>query len=64
MVVERTAEVERVNSDAAIGAFVIEHYDRLLRLARVVCRDASDASDAVQAGLELAWRPFALAKPA
>lgn len=33
-----------------------EHYDRLLRLAWLVCRDAVDAADAVQAGLELAWR--------
>ena len=45
-------------SDAAIGlgAFVDEHYDRLLRLAWLVCRDGSDAGDAVQVGLEQAWR--------
>jgi RNA polymerase sigma-70 factor, ECF subfamily len=54
--VERTAEVERTQSDAAIAAFVAEHYDRLLRLARLVCRDTSDAADAVQIGLEQAWR--------
>jgi RNA polymerase sigma-70 factor, ECF subfamily len=54
--VERTAEVDRAQSDAAIAAFVREHYDRLLRLARLVCRDTSDAADAVQVGLEQAWR--------
>jgi RNA polymerase sigma-70 factor (ECF subfamily) len=45
-------------SDAAIGlgAFVNEHYDRLLRLAWLVCRDGTDAGDAVQVGLEQAWR--------
>lgn len=44
--------------DVAIGleAFVAEHYDRLLRLAWLVCRDGSDAGDAVQVGLEQAWR--------
>jgi RNA polymerase sigma-70 factor (ECF subfamily) len=42
--------------DAGLEAFVVEHYDRLLRLARLVCHDATDATDAVQAGLEQAWR--------
>jgi RNA polymerase sigma-70 factor (ECF subfamily) len=54
--VERTAGFEQAQSDAAIAAFVTEHYDRLLRLARLVCRDAGDAADAVQVGLEQAWR--------
>ena len=49
-------EGERGQSDAAIAAYVAEHYDRLLRLARLVCRDTSDAADAVQVGLEQAWR--------
>lgn len=56
MTVEGTAEVERARSDAAIAAFVTEHYDRLLRLARLMCMDTADAADAVQVGLELAWR--------
>ena len=56
MTVEQTAEVDRDQSDAAIAAFVAEHYDRLLRLARLVCRDTGDAADAVQVGLEHAWR--------
>jgi RNA polymerase sigma-70 factor, ECF subfamily len=42
--------------DATLGVFVAEHYDRLLRLARLICRDTGDAADAVQVGLEHAWR--------
>lgn len=45
-----------VETDAAIGVFVTQHYDRLLRLARLICRDSSDAADAVQIGFEHAWR--------
>lgn len=45
-----------IAADLALEAFVVEHYDRLLRLARLICRDATDATDAVQAGLEQAWR--------
>jgi RNA polymerase sigma-70 factor (ECF subfamily) len=54
--VEQTAEGERAGSDAALVAFVAEHYERLLGLARLVCRDTGDAADAVQVGLEQAWR--------
>lgn len=42
--------------DADLVAFVTAHYDRLLGLARLICRDTSDAADAVQNGLEQAWR--------
>lgn len=56
VMVDRAVAVERADSDAVLTAFVAEHYDRLLRLARLVCRDASDAGDAVQMGLEQAWR--------
>ena len=42
--------------DAALAAFVDDHYERLLGLARLVCRDTTEAADAVQAGLEQAWR--------
>ena len=56
MQVQRAVEIEGTRPDAAIAAFVAEHYDRLLRLARLVCRDASDAADAVQVGLEQAWK--------
>jgi len=41
---------------AELDTFVRQHHDRLVRLARLVCRDASEASDAVQAALEQAWR--------
>ena len=56
MTVKATAALQDARSDAAIVEFVAEHYDRLLRLARLICRDANDAADAVQIGLELAWR--------
>jgi RNA polymerase sigma-70 factor (ECF subfamily) len=52
---EVTSVMERP-TDAALSVFVTEHYDRLLRLARLVCRDATEAADAVQVGLEQAWR--------
>jgi RNA polymerase sigma-70 factor, ECF subfamily len=54
--VERAAGAVGLPADAAIEAFVATHYERLLGLARLICRDASDAADAVQVGLELAWR--------
>ncbi len=39
-----------------LAQFVAEHYQRLFRLAMLVCRDPADASDAVQYALERAWR--------
>jgi RNA polymerase sigma-70 factor (ECF subfamily) len=42
--------------DRVVGAFVTEHYDRLVRLAWLICRDGPDAADAVQRGLEQVWR--------
>jgi RNA polymerase sigma-70 factor (ECF subfamily) len=45
-----------VPADVALDAFVVEHYDRLIRLARLICRDGPDAADAVQVALEQAWR--------
>ena len=36
--------------------FVRQHQPRLVRLAALVCHNAADAEDAVQAGLEQAWR--------
>jgi RNA polymerase sigma-70 factor (ECF subfamily) len=39
-----------------VEAFVRTHYDRLVGLARLVCFEAADAGDAVQAALEQAWR--------
>ena len=42
--------------DRALAAFATEHYDRLLGLAWLICRHRADAADAVQRGLEQAWR--------
>jgi len=39
-----------------LESFVSEHYGRLLRLAGLICHSVTDAEDAVQAGLERAWR--------
>lgn len=41
---------------ATLEAFVVEHYDRLVRLARLICHDVADTTDAVQSGIEQAWR--------
>ncbi len=41
---------------ATLSSFVEAHYPRLIRLAALVCDDATDAQDAVQSGLERAWR--------
>lgn len=43
-------------ADAELVRFVADHYDRLLRLSWLVCRDETDAADAVQVALERAWR--------
>lgn len=56
MAVEQAERAARTTTDSAIAHFVAEHYDRLLSLARLICRDGSDAADAVQVGLETAWR--------
>ncbi|HEX8024638.1 MAG TPA: RNA polymerase sigma factor [Candidatus Limnocylindrales bacterium] len=42
--------------DPEIAEFVAVHYPRLIRLAGLICRDVIDSEDAVQAGLERAWR--------
>ena len=51
-----TAPARDATHDEALTAFVIDHYDRLLGLARLICRDVTDAADAVQIGLEQAWK--------
>jgi RNA polymerase sigma-70 factor, ECF subfamily len=46
-----------VTLDAAtLDAFVRIHHARLTGLARLVCRDGTDAGDAVQSAFEQAWR--------
>jgi RNA polymerase sigma-70 factor (ECF subfamily) len=42
--------------DAELAVFVRDHYPRLIRLAGLICRESPDAADAVQNGLEHAWR--------
>lgn len=54
--VERAAGLEMAGPDSALADFLTEHYPRLLGLARLVCGDVNDAADAVQVGLEQAWR--------
>ncbi len=51
-----TSPLPDTRVDPTLEALVEAHYDRLLRLARLICRDGSDAADAVQAGLEQAWK--------
>ena len=46
----------RAAIETEIAEFVAAHYPRLIRLAGLICRDAIDSEDAVQAGLERAWR--------
>jgi RNA polymerase sigma factor (sigma-70 family) len=50
-VVARDASIE-----VDIAEFVAAHYPRLIRLAGLICRDVIDSEDAVQTGLERAWR--------
>ena len=42
--------------DRDLVDFVSRHQPRLVRLAALVCHNVADAEDAVQAGLEQAWR--------
>lgn len=43
-------------SAVALEELVAREYERLLRVAILICRDPSDAEDAVQVALERAWR--------
>jgi RNA polymerase sigma-70 factor (ECF subfamily) len=49
--IERTSALER-----ELEAFFVEHYDRLVRLAGLVCHAPATTEDAVQAAMEHAWR--------
>ena len=42
--------------ETEIAEFIAAHYPRLIRLAGLICRDVIDSEDAVQTGLERAWR--------
>jgi len=50
-IAETPAELE-----AQLAAFFGDHYDRLVRLAALVCHSPSMTEDAVQAAMEQAWR--------
>jgi RNA polymerase sigma-70 factor (ECF subfamily) len=39
-----------------LEVLVAQHYERLLRVAVLICRNHADAEDAVQVALERAWR--------
>lgn len=55
-VAQREAPLTGRERSFDLTSFVEEHYERLIRLAALVCNDASDAQEAVQNGLERAWR--------
>lgn len=51
-----TTEATATLEAATLDAFVRSHHDRLVRLARLVCVDTTEAGDAVQSAFEQAWR--------
>jgi RNA polymerase sigma-70 factor (ECF subfamily) len=52
------AAIEEVSTDleGQLADFFREHYDRLVRLAALVCHANASIEDAVQAAMEQAWR--------
>jgi RNA polymerase sigma factor (sigma-70 family) len=54
----RTAAIGEAAGDVEVqlADFFGEHYDRLVRLAALVCHSQSSVEDAVQAAMEQAWR--------
>ena len=51
------AAIERADAlERELEAFFATHYDRLVRLAGLICHAASTTEDAVQAAMEQAWR--------
>lgn len=51
------ATIERGDAlERELEAFFADHYDRLVRLAGLICHAASTTEDAVQAAMEQAWR--------
>lgn len=50
------AEEELADLEGQLADFFGAHYDRLIRLAALVCHSASSVEDAVQAAMEQAWR--------
>jgi RNA polymerase sigma factor (sigma-70 family) len=58
MMADRAGPLDTSVDSAALelSELVASQYERLLRLAVLICRDRADAQDAVQAALERAWR--------
>ena len=50
------ALIEASSLEDQLVAFFDAHYDRVIRLAGLVCHVGNSAEDAVQAGMEQAWR--------
>lgn len=50
------AEEELADLEGQLADFFGAHYDRLIRLATLVCHSVSSVEDAVQAAMEQAWR--------
>jgi RNA polymerase sigma-70 factor, ECF subfamily len=48
--------LEAASLEDQLAAFFDRHYDRMVRLAGLVCRGTVLAEDAVQAAMEQAWR--------
>lgn len=53
-IVERVRQTEATERE--VRALVATQYERLLRVAALICRERADAEDAVAAALERAWR--------
>ena len=53
---EAVSAVVQLDPAVELHDFVFEHHSRLIRLASLVTRSVDEAEDAVQAGLERAWR--------
>jgi RNA polymerase sigma-70 factor (ECF subfamily) len=51
-----TAVAGSASFEGELAAFFDGHYERMVRLAGLVCRTGSLAEDAVQAAMEQAWR--------
>ena len=51
-----TADSEAATIEDQLAAFFGAHYERMVRLAGLVCHGGDQAEDAVQAAMEQAWR--------
>jgi RNA polymerase sigma-70 factor (ECF subfamily) len=54
--VDATATERATALERELEAYFAEHYERLIRLAGLVCHAGSTTEDAVQAAMEQAWR--------